>query len=123
MAPKKSEKKPESAKPKKPSARVSFYPGWCKRCGNCVEFCPTHALEMDRFGYPRMSKPEKCVSCHLCEKLCPDFAITVGEEAPQTVAQRSTTGPSPGTKGSTVAQNHSPERLAQTPPSEENEHE
>ncbi len=88
MTAKKSEKNSEASKPKKTRARVSFYPGWCKRCGNCVEFCPTHALEMDKSGYPRMVKPEKCVSCHLCEKLCPDFAITVRE--PQETA-----GPDP----------------------------
>ncbi|HMK36816.1 MAG TPA: 4Fe-4S binding protein [Desulfomonilaceae bacterium] len=116
-------KKSESPRPKKPQAGVSFYPGWCKKCGNCVEFCPTHALELDRAGYPHLANPEKCISCHLCEKLCPDFAIAVGEDAPTKIARRTAQGPSPGTEGSVVARNHSPERLAQAPASEEEEHE
>lgn len=112
-----------SSKKKRTPGRVSFYPGWCKRCGNCVEFCPTHALEMDRSGYPHLAHPEKCLSCHLCEKLCPDFAITVGAEGPTALAKHAADGPSPGTRGSVVVRNHSPERLAQTPEEEEDRRE
>jgi 2-oxoglutarate ferredoxin oxidoreductase subunit delta len=114
-----SARKPDSSKKKKTSGRVSFYPGWCKRCGNCVEFCPTAALEMDPSGYPRLAHPEKCVSCHLCEKLCPDFAITVGDESPKSDAELSAAGKRRGMPGSLVARNQSPERLAQTPEAEE----
>jgi len=31
---------------------------------------------MGRF-YPIVARPEDCIACKLCEKLCPDFAITV----------------------------------------------
>jgi len=31
---------------------------------------------MGRF-YPVIARPEDCIACKLCEKLCPDFAITV----------------------------------------------
>jgi NAD-dependent dihydropyrimidine dehydrogenase PreA subunit len=29
--------------------------------------------------YPIVTKSEDCIGCELCEKLCPDFAITVRE--------------------------------------------
>jgi 2-oxoglutarate ferredoxin oxidoreductase subunit delta len=112
-------RKDKSAKAKKSHSNISFYPAWCKRCGNCVAFCPKQALETDEWGYPYMARPEDCISCHLCEKLCPDFAITVGEEAPSSVAHRASTGPSPGTQGSPISPHHSPERLAPEPKQEE----
>jgi len=52
----------------------------CKGCGFCVEFCPKKVLELsDEFnarGYhpPRVKSPT-CINCHLCELLCPEFAI------------------------------------------------
>lgn len=73
---------------------------------------------MDKWGYPYMARPDSCISCHLCEKLCPDFAINVGEEAPSSVGQRASKGPSPGSHGSHVGPPHSPERLAPTPEEE-----
>jgi 2-oxoglutarate ferredoxin oxidoreductase subunit delta len=63
--------------------RVSLYAAWCKRCGICVAFCPTGALREDEWGYPHFARPEKCTGCHLCEKLCPDFAVTVEGKAPK----------------------------------------
>lgn len=114
-------KKSEATKAKKAESKVSFYPGWCKRCGICVAFCPKEALETDEWGYPHLAHPDKCIRCRMCEKLCPDFAITVGEEAPASVAQSATAGPSPGSQGSPVSPNHSPERLAPAPQSSEEE--
>ena len=93
--------------------KVSFYPAWCKRCGNCVAFCPRKALDQDQWGYPRLASPDRCTACGLCEMLCPDFAISVGE-APQPAA-RAAGSPSPGRPGSPVSPNHSPERLAPEP--------
>jgi 2-oxoglutarate ferredoxin oxidoreductase subunit delta len=114
-------KKAKKADSEKTTPKVSFYPAWCKRCGNCVAFCPSQALETDEWGYPYLADPEKCISCHMCEKLCPDFALTVSEEAPASVAKRASAGPSPGTPGSTVSQHHSPERIAPKPAPEEDE--
>ena len=44
----------------------------CKGCGFCVEFCPLHALELEK-GYnakgyhpPFLAKPEKCNGCDMC---------------------------------------------------------
>jgi 2-oxoglutarate ferredoxin oxidoreductase subunit delta len=114
-------KKAKKTESEKQSPKVSFYPAWCKRCGNCVAFCPGEALEKDEWGYPYLANPEKCISCHMCEKLCPDFAIAVSEEEPASVPQRVATGPSPGTPGSMVSQDHSPERIAPKSSHEEDE--
>ena len=107
--------KPKKAEPEESSPKVSFYPGWCKRCGNCVAFCPGEALELDEWGYPHLAHPEKCISCHMCEKLCPDFALSVSEEAPKAVAQRASARPS------MVRHDHSPERIAPASSEEEDE--
>jgi 2-oxoglutarate ferredoxin oxidoreductase subunit delta len=92
-------------------SQVSIYPAWCKRCGNCVEFCPTHAMTRDEWGYPRLEDPEKCTSCHLCEKLCPDFAISIGEKPPRELYAKETGGPPPAASHELDGL-HSPERVA-----------
>ena len=57
----------------------------CKGCSFCVEFCPCKVLELsNRFnmkGYhpPDVVAPDECTGCHLCEILCPEFAIGVEE--------------------------------------------
>ncbi len=58
---------------------ISFYHSWCKRCGNCLAFCPRQALETDPWGYPRLADSGRCTRCGLCEMLCPDLAISLGE--------------------------------------------
>lgn len=55
----------------------------CKGCGFCVEYCPKDVLELaeefNQKGYhpPIAVNPDACVECHLCEMLCPEFAIYV----------------------------------------------
>lgn len=98
----------------------SFYPAWCKRCGNCVAFCPRGILVADEWGYPRQESPERCTACGLCEMLCPDFAITVGYEKPGTMDMAQGAGPDytefkPAKSDSPGASNNSPERLAPAP--------
>jgi 2-oxoglutarate ferredoxin oxidoreductase subunit delta len=62
----------------------------CKGCGFCVEFCPRGVLAVaERFnakGYhpPEVAAPEACTACHLCELLCPDFALGIEELATHT---------------------------------------
>lgn len=91
--------------------KVSFFPAWCKKCGNCVAFCPRKALEADKWGYPQMTQPERCTLCGLCEMLCPDFALSVGEAPCLDPAEVV----SPGGPGSMVGAKNSPERLAPAP--------
>jgi len=93
-----------------PESPVTFYPAWCKRCSNCVAFCPRRALAVDEWGHPYLAQPERCTSCGLCEMLCPDFAISVGEPVP---------GGSPAPKRPAEPTLPSPERLAPAPDSED----
>jgi 2-oxoglutarate ferredoxin oxidoreductase subunit delta len=57
----------------------------CKGCGWCIEYCPRGVLEISEEinskGYhpPRAQISDACVSCGLCELLCPEFAIYVVE--------------------------------------------
>ena len=64
---------------------VNIQESRCKGCAYCVEFCPRGVLAVsDRYnikGYhpPDVVAPQACTACHLCELLCPDFAIGVRE--------------------------------------------
>jgi 2-oxoglutarate ferredoxin oxidoreductase subunit delta len=61
--------------------RVIIIKERCKGCGFCIEYCPRDVLAMssafNEKGYhtPEVINGSKCVNCHFCEALCPDFAI------------------------------------------------
>jgi 2-oxoglutarate ferredoxin oxidoreductase subunit delta len=107
------------SQPELPGSQVTLYPAWCKRCGNCVAFCPRNVFETDQWGYPRVAHPELCVSCHLCEMLCPDFALSVGDRPPRRPAPRASEKASPSAPASHVSPEQSPERTAPVPEIEE----
>ncbi len=94
--------------------KLSLYPAWCKRCGNCIAFCPRGALDRDPWGYPVLARPDRCTMCHLCEMLCPDFAISVGH-VPQ-FGERQAAGAPPSQQAASSQAHHSAERLAPEPP-------
>ena len=70
-------------KPAKGPAKGDVYvlPERCKGCGFCVDFCPTHVLELSHeynlkgYHYPVVARAEACNGCDLCGMFCPDFAI------------------------------------------------
>jgi 2-oxoglutarate ferredoxin oxidoreductase subunit delta len=53
----------------------------CKGCGFCIANCPRQVLSFsavfNKKGYhpPEVTNAPKCVNCHFCEVLCPEFAI------------------------------------------------
>ncbi len=73
----------DAEKVKKSLGLINILKDRCKGCAFCVEYCPRDVLEMsEEFnakGYhpPYVKKPDDCVECHLCEMLCPEFAIFV----------------------------------------------
>ena len=48
----------------------------CTRCGLCVQYCPTHAVEMNA-SLPVIVRPQDCVYCGNCEEMCPAGAISL----------------------------------------------
>jgi len=46
----------------------------CTGCGDCVEKCPTKAVELVR-GKAIIVRPEDCNYCTNCEAFCPSGAI------------------------------------------------
>jgi 2-oxoglutarate ferredoxin oxidoreductase subunit delta len=57
----------------------------CKGCAYCVEYCPRGVLiRSERFNLKGYHPPDvmvslECAACGLCELICPEFAIRVGE--------------------------------------------
>ncbi|OPX18191.1 4Fe-4S ferredoxin [candidate division WOR-3 bacterium 4484_100] len=76
------------------SGEVHIIKDRCKGCGFCIEYCPRDVLELsEEFnikGYhpPRVKNPDNCVECHLCEMLCPEFAIYVTKKEDAKVSAR-----------------------------------
>jgi 2-oxoglutarate ferredoxin oxidoreductase subunit delta len=56
---------------------------YCKGCGLCIDQCPKKVLgtgtKRNSRGYvvPEVVLLEECVACTICERICPDMAITV----------------------------------------------
>ncbi|MBD3349573.1 MAG: 4Fe-4S dicluster domain-containing protein [Candidatus Eisenbacteria bacterium] len=63
-----------------PDVDIFVYEPWCKNCGICSEICPARVFSSDETGKPVLENPEACIACYLCEKLCPEMAITVYKE-------------------------------------------
>jgi len=59
----------------------------CKGCYYCVEVCPKKVLAKSKTLGPKgyiiveASNPDECIECGACERICPDFAISVHRES------------------------------------------
>ena len=57
----------------------------CKGCSLCVTVCPKDVLEIAGEVSPRgyfpayRARPEDCIYCATCCRMCPDVAITITE--------------------------------------------
>ncbi len=63
--------------------RIVIDETYCKGCGLCVDQCPKKVLKTGKKRTPRgylvpdVGAVEECVVCTICERICPDMAITV----------------------------------------------
>jgi len=71
------EETPGEPKKRRSPGRRYVYQRWCKGCGICVAFCPQHVFAIGEDGRAEAVQPEACSNCQLCDRLCPDFAITL----------------------------------------------
>ena len=61
----------------------------CKGCALCVTVCPKNVLEIATDVSPQgyfpafQARPEDCIYCATCCRMCPDVAITITEKAEQ----------------------------------------
>ena len=66
----------------------------CKGCDLCVEVCPKTVLEIsaevNTKGYfpVYQARPEDCVFCATCCRMCPDVAITIREIEEEAAAKK-----------------------------------
>lgn len=73
---------------KKKTAALVINKDFCKGCGICVAFCPTHVLELGEDEKAFVKRLEECTACGLCEMRCPDIAIEVQTEVEKTEEPR-----------------------------------
>lgn len=61
----------------------------CSGCYACFNVCPKKCIEMkvdnEGFWYPKVEN-DKCVDCHMCEKVCPILNINKNKYVPKAYA-------------------------------------
>lgn len=49
----------------------------CVGCGTCVERCPLDTLRLNEDRKAYIAYPDDCMTCYICERVCPKGAVTV----------------------------------------------
>ena len=49
----------------------------CIGCGVCVQKCPLATIRLNEQGKAFIAYPDDCMTCFVCERLCPAGAIFV----------------------------------------------
>lgn len=52
-------------------------PELCIGCGSCADRCPLDTIRMNDEGKATIAYPDDCMTCYICERLCPAGAIFV----------------------------------------------
>lgn len=52
----------------------------CDNCGDCVQFCPTHALQYSDDHTKIFFATTQCIACGICDDICKPKAFGVKEE-------------------------------------------
>lgn|GEM_PF-356220 len=77
--------KESEAYSKVPRGKVHIIKERCKGCQFCIEFCPKKVLKrsdtfnLKGYHFPEIVNEKDCVSCKLCEYICPEFSIYIEE--------------------------------------------
>lgn len=65
--------------------KVSIDTNLCKGCNICISQCPkkvfAQSAKRSKYGtpMPEAANQSECITCRICEKMCPDAAIHVEE--------------------------------------------
>ncbi len=64
-------------------AKIDIDKNCCKGCYICINVCPKQVFKpskkRNRYGtnMPMVQAEEACITCRMCERMCPDGAINV----------------------------------------------
>ncbi len=67
-------------------ANIHMDKNCCKGCYICINICPKQVFKpskkRNKYGtnMPMVFQEEACITCRMCERMCPDGAINVVKE-------------------------------------------